>query len=129
MSVKFLGKMEQINPAMKADISLVLCTYGRIKEVDTFLKSIYTQTTQPGEIIIVDQNEKNILSDVIEKWQTELSIIHKRVNFKGASKSRNFGALEAKFSIVAFPDDDCLYPSELVKSINRLFQVNDDVVQ
>ena len=127
MSVKFAGKMEQVNPNMNADVSLVLCTYGRVKEVDTFLKSIYSQTTQPGEVIIVDQNEKNILSDIIKKWQTELPIIHKRVNFKGASKSRNFGASEAKFSIVAFPDDDCLYPSELVKSINRLFQVNDDV--
>ena len=114
--------MSQTNPALTADISLILCTYGRVNEVNNFLKSIYAQTIKPAEIIIVDQNEKEILKELINEWQPKLAIKHKRVNFKGASKSRNYGAREAKFSLIAFPDDDCLYPSKLVEEIAKLFQ-------
>ena len=58
--------MNQAEPTMTADLSLVVCTYGRTEEVNNFLKSISRQTRKPGEIIIVDQNENDILSDLIQ---------------------------------------------------------------
>ena len=114
--------MNQIKPNMTTDLSLVLSTYGRIDDVDNFLKSISTQTRKPGEIIIIDQNEDNILGDLISKWKQELNLIHKRVDFKGASKSRNYGAREAKHSLIAFPDDDCLYPQSTIEQIIKYCQ-------
>ena len=59
--------MTQENPTIGVDLSLVLCTYGRTNEVDSFLDSIYRQTKSPTEIIIVDQNEENILHYIIKK--------------------------------------------------------------
>ena len=114
--------MTQENLSIKVDLSLVLCTYGRTNEVDNFLDSIYRQTKSPTEIIIVDQNEENILHYIIKKWSEKLPIIHKRVNFKGASRSRNFGAKQAVSALIAFPDDDCLYPPRLIENITKLFQ-------
>ena len=114
--------MSQVNPTSEVDLSLVLCTYGRTNEVDNFLKSISTQTVKPSEIIIVDQNEENILLEILKKWKTKLPIIHERVDFKGASKSRNYGAKKATSTLIAFPDDDCLYPPKLIENITRLFQ-------
>ena len=119
--------MNQEDPTIDYDLSLVLCTYGRTDEVDAFLKSIETQTMKPTEIIIVDQNEKNILSYILKKWSTKLPIIHKRVNFKGASKSRNYGANKAISNLIAFPDDDCLYPPTLIENITKLFRSKEDV--
>ena len=119
--------MSQANQALTADLSLVLCTYGRVNEVNNFLESIHAQSIKPAEIIIVDQNEKEILKDLINEWQEKLSIKHRRVNFKGASKSRNYGAREAKFSLIAFPDDDCLYPSILIEEIVKLFKSHPEV--
>ena len=112
---------------MTTDLSLVLCTYGRTKDVNNFLESISMQTLKPREIIIIDQNENNILCDLIEKWQNALNIIHKRVDFRGASKSRNYGAGEAKSSLVAFPDDDCLYPPSTIEQIVKIFETQKDV--
>ena len=54
--------------------------------------------------------------------EQKLPIIHKRVNFKGASRSRNFGAKQAVSALIAFPDDDCLYPPRLIENITKLFQ-------
>ena len=51
-------------------------------DVNNFLKSISLQTLKPSEIIIIDQNENDILSNLISKWKHQLNIIHKRVNFK-----------------------------------------------
>ena len=119
--------MSQGNPRTEVDLSLVLCTYGRTDEVDNFLNSIYTQTKKPAEIIIVDQNEGDILHLIIEKWSTKLPIIHKRVTFKGASRSRNFGAKQAVSELIAFPDDDCLYPPALIENISRLFDLKSEV--
>ena len=118
--------MTQDNPTIEVDLSLVLCTYGRTNEVDNFLDSIYRQTKKPTEIIIVDQNEENILHYIIEKWSEKLPIIHKRVNFKGASRSRNFGAKQAVSALIAFPDDDCLYPPKLIENITKLFQQKEE---
>jgi len=114
--------MTQENPTIEIDLSLVLCTYGRTNEVDNFLNSIYTQTKKPTEIIVVDQNEENVLHHILNKWSEKLPIIHKRVNFKGASRSRNFGAKQAVSKLIAFPDDDCLYPPRLIENITKLFQ-------
>ena len=119
--------MSQANQALTADLSLVLCTYGRVNEVNNFLESIHTQTIKPAEIIIVDQNENEILKELINEWQSKLSIKHRRVDFKGASKSRNYGTREAKFSLIAFPDDDCLYPSGLVEEIAEFFQSHPEI--
>ena len=116
--------MIQANQALTADIALILCTYGRVDEVNVFLESIHAQTIKPAEIIIIDQNEKNILKDLINEWHAKLYIKHKRVNFKGASKSRNYGAREAKSSLIAFPDDDCMYPARLVEGMAKIFQKN-----
>ena len=118
--------MTQDNPTIEVDLSLVLCTYGRTNEVDNFLDSIYRQTKKPTEIIIVDQNEENILHYIIKKWSEKLPIIHKRVNFKGASRSRNFGAKQAVSALIAFPDDDCLYPPRLIENITKLFQQKEE---
>ena len=119
--------MIQANQALTADISLILCTYGRVNEVNVFLESIHAQTIKPAEIIIVDQNEKEILKHSIHEWQAKLSIKHKRVNFRGASKSRNYGASEAKFSLIAFPDDDCLYPPSTIEKIVQIFETQKNI--
>ena len=64
--------MNQDTSSTEVGLSLVLCTYGRTNEVDNFLKSINVQTIKPDEIIIVDQNEEDILSIILEKWIRKL---------------------------------------------------------
>ena len=119
--------MNKAKSNMTTDLSLVLCTYGRREDVNNFLKSISMQTRKPTEIIIIDQNENDILSDLISKWKHELNLIHKRVNFKGASRSRNYGASEARCSLIAFPDDDCLYPPSTIEKIAEIFETQKNV--
>ena len=114
-------------PASKVDLSLVICTYGRTKQLTEVIQSIRCQSLAPKEIIIVDQNPPGFLGDLPEEWTNKLNIIHKRVTFTGASKARNFGAHIATGELIAFPDDDCTYREDTIKNVVRGFERNNEL--
>ena len=114
-------------PAGKVDLSLVICTYGRTKQLAEFIQSIRCQSVAPKEIIIVDQNPPGFLDDLLEDCAGKLNIIHKRVTFTGASKARNFGAHIATGELIAFPDDDCTYREDTIKNVIRGFERDDEL--
>ena len=120
--------MTQENPTIEVDLSLVLCTYGRTNEVDNFLNSIYRQTKKPTEIISSRSKRRKYIASYSKKvGRKATNNTHKRVNFKGASRSRNFGAKQAVSALIAFPDDDCLYPPRLIENIIRLFRQKEEI--
>ena len=60
------------------------------------------------EIIIIDQNGSNLLDEIISVFQHQLPINHHKVEFRGLSKAKNYGAKIASGAFISFPDDDCL---------------------
>ena len=110
-----------------ADLSLVVCTYGRTKQLYELINSIKDQSILPKEIIIIDQNPPRFLDTLIKDCAGNLNIIHKNVRFTGASKARNYGAGIATGKIIAFPDDDCIYRENTIKSVMRRFEQKDEL--
>lgn len=109
--------------------SLILCTYQRKFEVvDAFVESLLNNTYKNWELIVVDQNENNeILSGIEQKYKDFLrtgKIRVFKVPFKGLSRSRNFGLqyISLDADVIAFPDDDCEYPPELLEKISKLLE-------
>jgi len=101
-------------------LSLILCTIHRTKEVEVFLNTLRQQTYKNFEVIMIDQNDDYRLIPIVKKYQKDFSIQYVRSE-KGLSKARNVGLKYASGDIVAFPDDDCTYPSELLQSIYNFF--------
>jgi len=106
--------------------SIILCTYGRNKVIFDFIKSLSEQNYKNFELIIIDQNIDNSLLKNINIYNKYMSIKYIR-SLKGLSRSRNVGLSYATGDILCFPDDDCTYPSELLKNINDLFRYNLEV--
>lgn len=96
--------------------SLVLATLNRVGEVDNFLKSLAAQTYQDFELIIVDQNPDDRLVPILAAYQSRLALIHLR-SAKGLSLARNVGLKHISGDWVAFPDDDCAYPPDLLEQV------------
>ena len=119
--------MDPKKPTGKVDLSLVICTYGRIKQLGEIIQSIRCQSVAPKEIIIVDQNPPGFLDGLLEDCTGKLNIVHKRVAFTGASKARNFGASIATSDLIAFPDDDCIYREDTIKNVIRRFERDDEL--
>jgi glycosyltransferase involved in cell wall biosynthesis len=102
-----------------------MATYGRDKEIENFLNSLKNQTYKNFELIVIDQNEDDKALKIIKNFENEIEIKYFRVNFRGLSKARNFGLNYATGDIIAFPDDDCEYPKNLLFEVKKFFEDGD----
>jgi glycosyltransferase involved in cell wall biosynthesis len=100
-------------------ISLIVATVGRTMELERLLTSLDAQSYKGFEILFVDQNPDDRLVAVRQKYP-RLRVRHLRSE-RGLSRARNVGLREANGQIIAFPDDDCWYPSTLLESVFRWF--------
>lgn len=109
--------------------SLIMATYGRIKEVARMLESLKYQTYDLSkiEIWVVDQNQDGILNPIIETYKEYFSIYHIHSSRKGLSYNRNLALKEAKGDIIAFPDDDCVYYENTLQSVAEFFEKNTEI--
>lgn len=100
--------------------SLVLATVGRSDELKRFLRSLSNQTCRAFELIVIDQNDDDRVTEALLPYLEEFSIVHLR-SARGLSRARNAGLAHLSGEVVAFPDDDCWYPPTLLQQINVLF--------
>lgn len=67
-------------------------------------------------MIIVDQNPDDRLNGVLEG--RALDVLRFRSE-RGLSRARNAGLEYVNSDVVAFPDDDCMYPQDLLERVGR----------
>lgn len=106
-------------------VSLVLGTKGRTVELSRFLDSLAKQSYSNFELIVVDQNLDDRLIPVLSPYETQFQIIHLRSD-PGLSRARNVGIQECCGDLVAFPDDDCCYPADLLEKVVDLLKKHPD---
>ena len=74
---------------------------------------------KPGprfEVIVIDQNPDDRLVKLVARFSDRLTITHKKVLFRSATRARNLGVELARGLWVGFPDDDCqLFPDVLIE--------------
>lgn len=104
----------------KLKMSLIMCTINRDIEVDKFLESLERQNYKNLELIVVDQNKDNRVSDIIEKYTEKICIKYIKSNQKGLSLNRNLAMEYVTGDIIAFPDDDCIYTYNQLNKINEV---------
>ncbi len=102
--------------------SLIVATLNRVDELERLLSSLDSQAYKEFEVIIVDQNPDDRILPVLQR-HANLSTRHLRSS-RGLSRARNVGLPFAKGDIIAFPDDDCWYPPQLLASVARWFNEN-----
>jgi GT2 family glycosyltransferase len=90
---------------------LVVATVGRSDDFARFLESVEAQRYERVRVIVVDQNEDDRVGDVLTG--RDLPIEHVRSK-PGLSRARNAGLDLVAADLVAFPDDDCVYPPGLL---------------
>lgn len=105
------------------DISVIVTTRNRKYEVKRALDSIYAQTVQPLEVIVIDDGSTDGSMEHIESLAYEnLHYIFQQVEGKHSQgHSRNMGIRTAKGEYVAFLDSDSIwYPTKLEVFADKL---------
>jgi len=103
--------------------SLILPTINRTLELENFLTSLNNQKYDSFELIIIDQNVDNRIERILSNRSFYFPIVHLKSE-PGISHARNQGLKSAMGDIIAFPDDDCEYPPDLLLQIKNIF-IND----
>ncbi len=104
--------------------SLIVPTAGRTTEVTELLTSIVAQNRNDVELIVVDQNDDDRIVPLLETLPSCIAVVHLRQEEKSPPVARNAGLAAASGEIIAFPDDDCWYPVDLLNRIDAWFNAN-----
>jgi GT2 family glycosyltransferase len=104
-------------------LDLVVATVDRTEPLETLLRALGEQTHQGFRVLIVDQNDDDRVERVL-RGHGALDVLRLR-SPRGLSRARNVALGHLTAPLVAFPDDDCLYPPDLLERVARRFASDD----
>jgi glycosyltransferase involved in cell wall biosynthesis len=100
-------------------ISVVIPTYNRAKVVGKALESVFAQSLQPAEIIVVNDGSKDDTREVLASYGNRITAINQENG--GLSAARNAGIQAATTEWIAFLDDDDEYaPDRLAIAVETI---------
>ncbi|MDA7572552.1 glycosyltransferase [bacterium] len=116
----------------KEKVSVVIPSFNRYKYLKNALESIFNQTYENIEIIVV--NDGSTQKEYYEESFSNISFIHLEQNQKeihgfGPGSIRNFGIAKASGDYIAFLDDDDYWlPNKIHQQIENLKKTKNDMV-
>lgn len=105
-----------------ADISVVIPTYNRVRQLKQAVESVLAQTTPVGEIIVVDDGSKEDTRRELSAYGDLVTVLVQENS--GASVARNLGMRRAKGEWIAFLDDDDMWLPEKTERQMELITAN-----
>jgi glycosyltransferase involved in cell wall biosynthesis len=106
---------------MSMEISVVVITYNRSKQLARCLRSLVRQDFQGQyEVIVVDDGSTDSTRDVVLSFKNKRRrILYWRKQRGGYASARNFGLRRARGRIIAFTDDDCVVGTKWLQSLQK----------
>jgi glycosyltransferase involved in cell wall biosynthesis len=98
---------------------LAVATVDRTHQLGALLDSLDAQTHRVFRLVVVDQNDDDRVERVLAA-HPGLDAVRLR-SVRGLSRARNAALPALTADLVAFPDDDCVYPPELLERVARRF--------
>ena len=98
-------KRKRLMGVNKPEVSVIIPTYNRIKELKNAIESVQKQTFKNFEIIIVDDCSTDITKQVINSWKIEDNRVKYYTTLKNSGspvKPRNLGVKVAEAHYIAF---------------------------
>lgn len=108
------------------EISVIICSYNRIKFIPGLLKSLENQDLDMRlfEVVLIDNNSDDGTAEFCSNYSTKQNIPNFRYIFEGKpglSHARNRGITESIGEVIVFIDDDALACPEYLSEIHSFF--------
>lgn len=106
------------------DFSLIISTLGNdLDELRRLFDSILSSTCRV-QVIVVDQSNGSTGVERLFQPSDNIDWVYHKTLSKGLSVGRNFALRHVTISggIIAFPDDDCWYPPDLLEKVMSAFE-------
>lgn len=106
-------------------VSVVLPTYNRASVLGRAVESVFDQSYEPLELIVVDGGSTDGTAAVLDRYDGESLRLIRRSSPTGPSAARNAGIRAAGGELVAFvDDDDRWHPGKLRRQVAALRRAN-----
>jgi glycosyltransferase involved in cell wall biosynthesis len=102
-------------------ISIVIPLYNKAKQIENTLRSVFSQTFQDYEIVIVNDGSTDDSVEIVAKIADNRIRIITQKN-QGVSAARNRGIQESKSNLIAFLDADDEWKPEYLQTQYELFR-------
>lgn len=103
---------------MSSMVSVILCTYNAENYIRATLESILCQSYTSIEILILDNNSKDITVEIIKSYKDTRIHLYPSEKNLGPYGGLNFLLEKAKGDYIAIQDhDDLWHPQKLAKQI------------
>lgn len=109
-------------------ISVIICTWNRSASLRTTLRSLNAQAKCEHldvEVIVVDNNSTDDTKSAVDEALTEWKVGNLRYTFEprqGKQFALNHGIQLSNKEILAFTDDDIVFPQNWISNIGDVFQ-------
>jgi glycosyltransferase involved in cell wall biosynthesis len=103
------------------NISIVIPVYNEADSLDACLQSIATQTIEPLEVFVIDNNSSDNSVQVAQKYSF-VKVLHEPR--QGVVHARNLGFNKARGDIIGRIDADTILPPNWVEQVKYLFESN-----
>lgn len=107
---------------MTPSVSVIIPLYNKAPHIRETLESVFAQSVQPDEIIVVDDGSTDGSGDIVAGIDHPGLILIRQAN-QGVSVARNAGVNQARGDYVAFLDADDLWKPNHIEELVRL--IND----
>ncbi len=105
-------------------VSLVIPAYNEEEYLEDCLRSVFSQTLRPNEVIVVDNNSTDKTPLIAKKF----NVILVKERKQGTISARNKGFNIATGDIIARIDADTRLPKKWVEKITFVFQKNSQLI-
>jgi len=112
---------------MTMAVSVIICTWNRAALLSETLVSLAEQRVadvSEVEVIVVDNNSSDCTRQVVEAAAQGWRLGVLRYFFEGRQGKQfalNLGVAKARFPVIAFTDDDILFPADWVQHVQTVF--------
>lgn len=109
---------------MTPKISIIIPAYNASQKIGRCLSSIFRQTFQDFEVIIVNDGSSDDLASALKPWQDRIKLFNQEN--KGAPAARNFGFSQSMGEYVFFCDADILMKPLMLELLYQTLENNLD---
>jgi len=116
--------------SLTASISVVIATRDRGDRVTDTVDSILNNkinTPLAFEILVVDQSTNKDCLQAMQKYKSDPRVKYQQTTTTGMARARNIAIAQARSSLIAITDDDCIVAENWLASIQAAFQAHPDV--
>ena len=107
-----------------SNISVIIPTYNTADFIEEAINSVWEQTLQPLEVIVVDDGSTDNTCDILKR-NKNIEVYYQ--NNLGPASARNYGIQKSNGHFIAFLDADDLWKPDHLRRSFEVFQQHEDI--